>query len=159
MLVKAVKEAERASDYMEEHIEISKELSMSVEKPFESDYMLLGRLASDCEYYLGWGGGAVEALYYHDERMHIEEMKKLYEKLPVKPEWLTLEQLKEYEKLLLNKETDISSSVSMLLSASDFLSIFLNKSLALSAGLLIFSFEKSSMSITFSIDKTELAML
>lgn len=110
MLVKAVKEAERASDYMEEHIEISKELSISVEKPFESDYMLLGRLASDCEYYLGWGGGAVEALYYHDERSHIEEMKKLYEKLPVKPEWLTLEQLKEYEKLLLNKEIDISRS-------------------------------------------------
>lgn len=32
MLVKAVKEAERASDYMEEHIEISKELSKEFEK-------------------------------------------------------------------------------------------------------------------------------
>ena len=38
-------------------------------------------------------------------------MKKLYEKLPVKPEWLTLEQLKEYEKLLLNKENNYQNNV------------------------------------------------
>lgn len=87
-----------------EEKEMEKDL-LKVEKPFEFEYMMLSRLQSDCEYYLGSGGqNAEHALYYHDEKKHIEEMKKIYDILPIKPEWLTEEKLKEYEKLLLNKE-------------------------------------------------------
>jgi NAD(P)H-flavin reductase len=61
---------------------------------------MLSRLQSDCEYYLGYGNRTKKHLYYGDEKEHIEEMKKLYEKLPVKPEWLAFEKILEYEKLM-----------------------------------------------------------
>jgi hypothetical protein len=64
------------------------------------DYMMLDRLRSDCEYYLGYGNRSKERLYYKNEKEHIEAMKKLYEKLPKKPQWLTYKQILEYEKLM-----------------------------------------------------------
>ena len=50
------------------------------------NYTLLDRLRSDCEYYLGYGG----------EQKQIDKMRELYDLLPVKPEWLTKEQINEY---------------------------------------------------------------
>lgn len=61
------------------------------------NYMLLSRLQQDCEYYLGCGGrNAQHSLWAHDERKQIEKMRELYDLLPVKPEWLTREQIDEY---------------------------------------------------------------
>ena len=61
------------------------------------NYMLLGRLKSDCEYYLGHGGrNAKHSLWVHDEQKQIDKMRELYESLPIKPEWLTIEQIDEY---------------------------------------------------------------
>ena len=69
------------------------------------DYMMLSRLQSDCKYYLGWGkfgghlwAGTVEA--------HITEMKRLWNVLIFKPEWLTMEQIEQYEYKMLNKIAD-----------------------------------------------------
>ena len=110
VLSKAIKYAEEATAYMEEKAGISEELLKEAEKikAFEFEYRMLGRLQQDCEYYLGAGGKDAEhALYYHDEKRHIEEMKNLYDKVPIKPEWLSEEKLKEYEKLLLNTNGDI----------------------------------------------------
>ena len=61
------------------------------------NYMMLSRLQSDCEYYLNWGGrDPNHCLWAHDEQRQINKMRELYDLLPVKPEWLTKEQIDEY---------------------------------------------------------------
>lgn len=71
----------------------------------EYNYMMLGRLQSDCDYYLGYGNRYTNHLYYKDEQEHINEMKKLYNSFDddKKPEWLTMKQIEEYEKEMVNK--------------------------------------------------------
>lgn len=54
-------------------------------RDYKFEYMLLNRLQHDCNYYLG-----------HDEQKQIDKMRELYDLLPVKPEWLTREQIDEY---------------------------------------------------------------
>lgn len=68
--------------------------------PNSFTYMMLGRLESDCKYYLGNGNRYAPHLWALDEVKQIEEMKKLYNSLPndQKPEWLTMEQIEQYEK-------------------------------------------------------------
>lgn len=75
------------------------------ENPYKFNYQMLSRLESDCKYYLGYGNRYTEHLYYKDEQRHIDEMKKLYNSFPEdqKPEWLTWEQILNYEKLMLVK--------------------------------------------------------
>lgn len=58
------------------------------------EYMLLNRL--QCDYYLGYGGRDAKQLWAHDEQKQIDKMRELYDLLPVKPEWLTREQIDEY---------------------------------------------------------------
>jgi hypothetical protein len=66
------------------------------------NYMMLDRLRSDCDYYLGYGNRRKNRLYYEDEQKHINRMKELYNSFPdnKKPEWLTYEQILNYEKLI-----------------------------------------------------------
>ena len=64
---------------------------------YKFNYMLLGRLKSDCEYYLVNGGeNAKQSLWAQDEQAQIDKMRELYDSLPIKPEWLTMEQIDEY---------------------------------------------------------------
>ena len=67
------------------------------------NYMVLSRLKSDCDYYLGNGNRCNGRLWAGDEREQINEMKELYNsfKEDKKPEWLTYEQILEYEKLMI----------------------------------------------------------
>ena len=61
------------------------------------NYMLLGRLKSDCEYYLRYGGiNEKRSLWAQDEQAQIDKMREIYDSLPIKPEWLTMEQIDEY---------------------------------------------------------------
>ena len=61
------------------------------------NYMMLDRLKSDCEYYLVNGGrNAKHNLWAQDEQAQIDKMRELYDLLPIKPEWLTREQIDEY---------------------------------------------------------------
>lgn len=61
------------------------------------NYMRLVRLCCDCEYYLGRGNcNANHSLWAHDEQKQIDKMRELYDLLPIKPEWLTREQINEY---------------------------------------------------------------
>ena len=68
------------------------------EKGFQFDYMMLSRMKSDCEYY------QTSEHYNHAHCSTIEktiaDMKARWEKLPedLKPEWLSWEQILEYEK-------------------------------------------------------------
>lgn len=63
-------------------------------------YMLLDRMRQDCEYYFGNGGMNPKNLCNGDERAQIDEMKDIWNSFPDdgKPEWLTWEQILDYEK-------------------------------------------------------------
>ena len=64
------------------------------------NYQLLGRLQMDCEYYLGHGNRAVKHLWADNEAEQIAKMKEIFEALPEKPEWITLEKSAESEAAL-----------------------------------------------------------
>ena len=63
-------------------------------------YMMLSRLKSDCDYYLGYGNHATHQLWAGDVEYHIANMKALWNSFPEedKPEWLTWDELLEYER-------------------------------------------------------------
>lgn len=65
-------------------------------------YMMLSRLQSDCEYFLNWGFGSMNAIGGHTIKEHIDEMKRLWFILPIQPEWLLYSQILEYEHRMLN---------------------------------------------------------
>ena len=58
------------------------------EEPSTYDYQLLDRLKSDCDYYLG---ACV------DIEAQVSKMRELYDKLPEKPDWLTMQDIDRYE--------------------------------------------------------------
>lgn len=67
--------------------------------------MMLDRFRSDCEYYLNHGNRSSKVLWSQDEKQHIENMKDLYNSFGEndKPEWLTWEQILDYERRMLKK--------------------------------------------------------
>lgn len=67
----------------------------------EFNYMMLSRLQGDCKYFLGNGCGSVNNLWADSVSEHIAEMKRLYDILPIKPEWLSMEEILEYEAKML----------------------------------------------------------
>jgi len=74
---------------------------ISEEKKFQ--YMMLGRLRSDCDYYLGYGNRCPGHLWGKNEEEHIKAMKDIWHSFSSseKPEWLTWEQIERYEKEML----------------------------------------------------------
>ena len=66
------------------------------------NYMMLSRLQTDVKYYLGNGNRYAGHLWAEDEVEQIKEMKRLYSMFTddKKPEWLTWNQILEYEKEL-----------------------------------------------------------
>ncbi|OHX26236.1 hypothetical protein BKX95_11575 [Streptococcus iniae] len=67
--------------------------------PYHFDYMILSRLQSDCDYFLGYGNGDTKRLWGNTVEDHIAEMKKIWNKFPedLKPEWLTQKDILTYE--------------------------------------------------------------
>ena len=63
-------------------------------------YMMLDRLQSDCDYYLGYGNRSEKQLWTGNVDEQIKQMKLLWNSFPEdkKPEWLTMEQILNYEK-------------------------------------------------------------
>lgn len=83
-------------------------IQTTVDKIFSSGdegypYVMLDRMRSDCEYYLGYGNRSSKYLWAKDPKRHIEIMKAIYNRLDPKPEWLTPEQIDEYEKKMLEE--------------------------------------------------------
>ena len=74
-----------------ESVRVSQENPLS-----QGDYRLLGRLKSDCDYFLGAGGRAEKHLWAGNVREQIAKMRELYATLPDKPEWLTPEDIDRY---------------------------------------------------------------
>lgn len=82
---------------------------ISREKKFQ--YMMLGRLRSDCDYYLGWGNRCPSVLPDGNEQKHIEYMKRIWNSFSEneKPEWLTWEQILAYEKEMCDGQSSSES--------------------------------------------------
>lgn len=62
-------------------------------------YQLLGRMQSDCLYYLGYGGHYTGHLWALDERKHIKTMRNIFRRLceiGETPEWITMEEIDAY---------------------------------------------------------------
>lgn len=72
------------------------------------EYMLLDRLRSDCEYFLGTGETAENNhLWAGNPEAQIEKMQELYDVLPEKPEWLTQEDINQYaQQMIPEKEAE-----------------------------------------------------
>lgn len=66
----------------------------------EYNYMLLDRLRSDCEYFLGYGNGSERHLWAGNIDEQIAKMKELYNSFTddEKPEWITINDINNYEK-------------------------------------------------------------
>lgn len=67
-----------------------------VRHPREKDYMLLGRMRSDCDYFLGNGNGYEGHLWGGSVEKICDEMERIWDSLEEKPEWLSFEQIKKY---------------------------------------------------------------
>ena len=60
------------------------------------EYRMLGRLQSDCEYYLGFGGRCAKHLWAGSEKEQILEMMRIYSNLEEKPLWIDEERIAKY---------------------------------------------------------------
>ena len=71
-----------------------------LKKDDEFRYQLLGRLKSDCDYYLGNGNRNDKYLWAGNVKDQIQTMKDLYNSFSddMKPEWISLEDIDNYEK-------------------------------------------------------------
>lgn len=72
------------------------------------NYMMLDRLKQDCEYFLGFGNRNEKQLWAGNVKDQIAEMRKIYDKLPEKPEWISLEDIDNYEKQMLSKDESLN---------------------------------------------------
>ena len=61
-------------------------------------YMMLARLKSDCDYFLNSNKTAPSRLWAGNVEDQIAEMKKIYDSLDEKPDWITMEDIERYEK-------------------------------------------------------------
>lgn len=64
-------------------------------------YRLLDRMVQDCKYYLGAGYGFEKYLWAGSVERQMQAMREIYDILPIEPEWLTREDIDEYERKML----------------------------------------------------------
>ena len=83
---------------------------MNNEKLSKYDYMLLGRLKQDCDYFLGYGNRYEGHLWAKSVKEQIKKMRELYKGFSkkLKPKWLTLKDIRDYEKKMTEKTPYIS---------------------------------------------------
>ena len=95
----------------DEMAEIQRDLDNTIKESFdisntddEFRYQLLGRLKSDCDYYLGNGNRKDKSLWAGNVKDQIQTMKDLYNSFSddMKPEWISLEDIDNYEKEMTN---------------------------------------------------------
>lgn len=70
-------------------------------------YQLLGRMQTDCNYFLGNGDGHNKFLWGGNVETQIAYMRALYDSFPneKKPEWISIEDIDNYQKEMIEKET------------------------------------------------------
>ena len=82
------------------------------------NYMLLSRLQTDCDYFLGNGNRYEKNLWAGNVDDHIEMMKKIWNGFEEKPEWLSMEQIEDYERKMKNNDTNNDNIDDMKLNES-----------------------------------------
>lgn len=84
-------------------------------------YQMLSRLKQDCEYYLNYGNRTKKHLWAGDEAEQIVMMKELWKsfKEDEEPEWLTWDELLEYEKGLVGRQETKKETDEVLVILSD----------------------------------------
>lgn len=70
------------------------------------NYMLLSRLQMDCDYFLGNGNRYEKNLWAGNVDDQIDMMKKIWNGFEEKPEWLSMEQIEDYERKMKNNDTN-----------------------------------------------------
>lgn len=86
---------------------------MGIEEILQRDskfrYMLLGRMQSDCEYYLGFGNRNQSRLWAGNEEKQIEYMKRIHESFSDgdKPQWLSMSQILDYARQMIRLQNKI----------------------------------------------------
>lgn len=79
----------------------------------DPNYQLLARLQQDCKYYLGYGQRAKKHLWAGDEAAQIKKMRELYAGLLEKPEWITLEEIAQYEAAMVTESAPTSGTLAL----------------------------------------------
>ena len=103
----------------------AEQTASAIEQDFSAQYRLLGRLQSDCEYFLGAGQRSEKHLWAENVKAQISKMRELYNALPEKPEWLTAQDIDRYERQMASPslpvldEEEISDLVDVVLCADD----------------------------------------
>lgn len=71
-------------------------------------YMLLDRMRTDCNYFLGNGNRNTKYLWGESVAAHLDSMRMIYNSFPEgdRPEWLTMDQIEEYAKQMEREPTD-----------------------------------------------------
>lgn len=106
-------EATSMKDYIENVAIVIEDIIKGNEHLYKQDqptekerfnYMMLSRLQQDCEYFLGNGDRNAKQLWALNVKDHIKEMKKIHDGFEdnKKPEWLTYNEILEYEKRMQN---------------------------------------------------------
>lgn len=74
-------------------------------------YMLLSRMQTDCDYYLGYGNACDRHLWAGNVEDQIEAMKALWNSFPdgKKPEWLSMEQIENYSAEMIERRNERES--------------------------------------------------
>ena len=84
----------------------------------EFKYQLLDRLKSDCEYFLKAGNRNEKHLWAGNVDDQIAKMKELWNSLEEKPEWLSMEDIENYEKEM-KQDTIEESKIEEIKTTSD----------------------------------------
>lgn len=102
--------------------EVDRELSSIMASPDKSfPYMMLDRLRADCAYVLGAGNGNTKHLWFDgDVDKQIALMKGIYRELDEKPEWISLEDIDNYEKQLKSITENNGDSIRLKENINDF---------------------------------------
>ena len=90
-------------DSMEDDIEVNIVNPEKIQSDYQRfEYGLLSRLVADCRYFLGNGNGHEKHLWAGSVEAQIDKMRELWNQLEEKPEWLSLDDIDEYEEKMLN---------------------------------------------------------
>lgn len=92
---------------------VEESLQESTDEGKKFNYMMLSRLKSDCDYYLGNGNRNPKSLWSGDESKQIAKMREIYNGFSDedKPEWLTKEDIDKYEDMMVSKSEIKESEV------------------------------------------------
>jgi len=78
------------------------------EKNMKHQYMMLGRLKMDIDYFFGNGQIYGPRLYYGEINQHFKEMVNLWKSLPFKPLWLRATKIIDYKKKIQNYNNNLT---------------------------------------------------